>query len=77
MRVSKDQKVIGTLLSDKAPKKYQGKQVIVLNGKVYLPPDDDKKAGEFLYRLIKQHPKLTPTLTFVPKPGMYILLLNK
>ena len=77
MKISKDQKVIKTLLSDRAPKKYQGKEVVVIEGKVYLFPKDDKKAGEFLNSLIKKHPGSIPTLTFVTKPGMYILLANK
>lgn len=77
MRISKDQKLISTLLSGKPPKKYEGKQVAVFEGKIYLLPDDDKKSGEFISKLIKEHPKSIPTITYVPKQGTYILLTKK
>ncbi len=64
-----DEKIIQALHSEKAPKKYQGKEVVILGGRVYSLPEDDKKAQEFFYKLIKKFPKLTPTLTFIPKPG--------
>ena len=73
----KDEKIIQKLHSDKAPKKYQGKEVAVVAGKVYLMPEDDKKAGGFINKLLSKHPKLTPALTFVPKPGTYILFFKK
>lgn len=73
----KDEKIIQTLHSDKAPKKYQGKEVVVLGGRVYIMPEDDKKVGEFINKLIAKHPKLTPSLTFVPRPGTYILFMKR
>lgn len=73
----KDEKIIQTLHSDKAPKKYQGKQVAVFRGKTYLLPEDDKKSGEFINKLLKEHPKSTPTITFAPKHGTYILIAKK
>lgn len=73
----KDQKIISTLLSDKVPRKYQGKQVVVCGGEVYVLPREDKKAGDFINRLVEKHPGSTPTITFVPKQGTYILLIQK
>ena len=78
MKTQKDDKeIVNLLLSDKSPKKYEGKEVIVLGGKVYLLPDDDKNAGLFLNKLIKKNPSIIPTLVSVPRHGMYILLISK
>ena len=73
----RDEKIIQILHSDKAPKKYLGKQVAVFGGKAYLLPENDKKSGEFINKLLREHPKSIPTITFVPKHGTYILLINK
>ena len=73
----KDERIIKILHSDKAPKKYQGKEVVVLEGKIYVMPKDDKKVGEFINKLVAKHPNSTPALTFVPRPGAYILLVKK
>jgi len=71
---NKDETVIAALLSGKAPKKYQGKGVVVLKGKIYLLPDDDQKAKEFFDNLIAKNPKATPTLVDVPTHDIYILI---
>jgi len=74
----RDEKIIKILHSDKAPKKYQGKEVVVLGGKIYTFPKDDKKAGKLLNNLIKKFPGVTPTITFIPKPGtIYIMTTFK
>ena len=70
---SRDQ-IITNLLSGKMDKKYEGKQVVVFDNKVYLLPEDDKKSAKFVEKLIKKNPKSTPTIAFVPKEGSYILL---
>ena len=70
---TKDQ-IITSLLSGKMGKKYEGKQVVLFEGKVYVLPSDDLKSAKFLEELIKKYPKSTPTLAFVPKKGSYILL---
>lgn len=72
-----DEKLLTTLLSGKAAKKYEGKQVVIFQGEVYILPKDDKQANQFLNKLITKHPTITPTVTFVPKHGTYILILNK
>lgn len=64
-------KLLATLLSGKAPKKYEGKQVVVCAGQAYILPPNDRKAKKFLNRLITQNPGATPTITFVPKHGTY------
>lgn len=68
-----NEKILATLLSGKAAKKYEGKQVVVFGGEVYILPKNDSKAKQFLNKLIIEHPKITPTITFVPKHGTYIL----
>lgn len=74
MRISRDQKIISALLSNKAPKKYQGKEVVVLDGKVYQFPEDDKQAANFFNKLIKRNLGKTPTLVDVPKANMTYIL---
>lgn len=69
-----DKTVIAALLSGKGPKKYEGKEVVVLKGKVYLLPDDDQEAKEFFDNLIVKNPKATPTLVDVPTRDIYILI---
>lgn len=68
-----DDRILTSLLSGKTAKKYEGKQVIIIGGEVYILPKDDKKSKEILNRLISKHPKATPTITFVPKHGACIL----
>mgnify|MGYP001567248286 CR=1 FL=1 len=72
-----DQKTIANLLSGKVSKKYQGKEVVVMEGKVYLLPENDEQSKNLINKLIQEHPGLTPTITFVPKHGTYILLIQK
>ncbi len=71
-----DEKILTSLLSGKTAKKYEGKQVVIIGGEVYVLPQDDNKSKEVLNKLIAKHPKVTPTITFVPKHGTYILVLN-
>jgi len=68
-----DETIIAALLSGKAGKKYEGKEVVVLKGKVYILPDDDEESRDLLNNLIAKHPNATPTLVDVPRPGIYIL----
>lgn len=70
-------KILANLLSGKAAKKYEGKQVVIYGEKVYILPQDDNKSKDFFNKLITQHPKVTPTITFVPKHGTYILIVNR
>ena len=72
-----NEKILTILLSGKAAKKYEGKQVIILAGQVYILPDDDKKSQIVLNTLISKHPKSTPIITFVPRHGTYILIVKK
>lgn len=70
-------KILANLLSGKAAKKYEGKQVVIYGENVYILPQDDNKSKDFLNKLITQHPNATPTIAFVPKHGTYILIINK
>lgn len=70
-------KILASLLSGKADKKYEGKQVVIYGEDVYVLPQDDNKSKEFFNKLIVEHPKATPTITFVPKHGTYILIANR
>ena len=74
---TQDDKILTNLLSGKAGKKYEGKQVVIIGGEIYILPKDDKNSKEILNNLIAKHPKITPIITFVPKHGTYILILNK
>ena len=74
---TQEDKILTNLLSGRSAKKYEGRQVVVVGGKIYILPYDDKKSKELLNNLISKHPKSTPTITFVPKHGTYILILNK
>lgn len=74
---TQEDKILTNLLSGKSAKKYEGRQVVIVEGKVYVLPYDDKKSKEVINKLISKHPKAIPTVTFVPKAGTYILILNK
>lgn len=71
--MKQDEKIITAILSGRAARKYEGKEVVVCGGKIYPLPDNDNEAAEFFNKLIEEHPKITPTLTFVPRHGAYIL----
>ena len=64
-----DEKILTSLLSGKASKKYEGKQVVIFAGEIYVLPRNDDKSKEVLNQLIIKHPGVTPTVTFVPKHG--------
>ena len=70
--VSKDH-IIANLLSGKMGKKYEGKQVVLIDNKVHILPEDDLESARFVERLIKKNPKSIPTIAFVPNKGSYIL----
>lgn len=70
---SKDEKVLSFLLSGRAGKKYKGKQVVVFNGEVYILPEGDQEAAQFVSKLRKKNKKVMPILTFVPREETYIL----
>lgn len=72
-----NEQIIANLLSGKAAKKFEGKQVVVFQDDVYILPKNDARAKEFLNQLIAKYPNITPTITFVPKHGTYILILHK
>ncbi len=74
MKANQDQKIISSLLSGKAPKKYEGKEVVVQKGEIYILPSNDKGASNLLNSLIKKHSGIVPTLVSVPKHGTYILI---
>lgn len=69
---TKEDKILTNLLSGRTAKKYEGRQVVIVDEKVYVLPYDDKKSKEVLNKLMSKHPKSTPTITFVPKAGTYI-----
>ena len=75
-RVLLRDQTITNLLAGKMGKKYEGKQVVIIGGEVYILPDNDQKSARFLNELVKKNPKSTPTIAFVPKKGSYILILQ-
>lgn len=72
-----DEKILANLLSGKVSKKYEGRQVVIVEGEAYILPQDDSTSKKVLNKLIAKHPKATPTITFVPRHGTYILIVNK
>lgn len=74
---TQDDKILTNLLSGKAAKRYEGKQVVIIGGEAHILPRSDKKSKETINSLINKYPNTTPTITFVPKHGTYILVLNK
>ena len=72
MKNDKD-KIIDKLLSGKAEKKYQGKQVVIMGDQVHILPDDDRASVELVNKLEKKYPKQIPHLLFVPRSETYIL----
>lgn len=71
--MKKDEKIIAALLAGKVGKKYEGRGVVVCDGKIYPLPKDDEKAGKFFDQIIADNPTVTPTITFVPKRINYTL----
>jgi len=49
-----------------------GKHVIIMGDKTYTAKSGRGKT-ELLRRLIRQHPKITPLITFIPKADTLIL----
>ncbi len=70
------EKILANLLSGRAGKKYQGKQVIIFGNEVYILPEDDQKSASLVDQLIKKYPQAKPTITYVPCQGTYILFLK-
>lgn len=72
-KTSKNEQLIQTMFSGKKGKKYFGKHVAVVAGKVLLLPSDSHQAAELLDNLEVKY-KETPELVFVPQPETYILI---
>ena len=68
-----DKELIDRLLSGTAEEKYQGKQVVIMGGRIFILPEDDQKAVTLVEDLEKKHPNQIPHLVFVPRPETYIL----
>ena len=75
MKKKTKQQILSLLLSGKAAKRYQGKQVVVFDGRVYILPENDQEAGIFVNRLMERNPGIKPTLAFVPRAETYILII--
>jgi hypothetical protein len=65
--------LVDTLLSGIAEEKYQGKQVVVIGGQIFILPEDDRKATALVDNLEKKYPNQIPHLIFVPRSETYIL----
>jgi hypothetical protein len=75
MRGKDKEEILSMLLSGKVAKKYRGKQVVIFDRQVFILPENDEKAAKFVNSLIAKKPGITPTITFVPKQGTYILVI--
>jgi hypothetical protein len=65
--------LVDRLLSGIAEEKYQGKQVVVIGGQIFILPEDDWKATALVDDLEKKYPNQIPHLVFVPRSETYIL----
>lgn len=74
MKQKDKEKILSLLLSGKAAKKYQGKQVLIFDQDVHILPNNDKEAAKLVNSSIAKKPGITPTITFMPKHGTYIWL---
>ena len=70
-----DKKIVNQLLAGKVGQRYQGKQVIVCEGEIHVVPNSSQRVDQLLIQLTKKYPGSTPTVTFVPKPSTYILVV--
>ena len=61
------------LLSGAVQKKYQGKQLVIIAGKMFILPEDDTKAAKLVNRLEQKYPDEIPHLVSVPRPETYAL----
>lgn len=52
--------------------KYSGKHIIIMDDKVYATKTGQAKS-DLLKKLLKKHPKKTPTITYIPKEDTLIL----
>jgi len=75
MKKDIDKKILYQLLSGKKGKQYQGKQVIICAGDVFVVPGNRPAVDALMRKLAKNYPDITPTVTFVPKQATYILLV--
>lgn len=69
-----NEQLIQALFSGKKGKKYFGKHVAIINGKILLLPVNPQKASDLIDRLENKYQE-TPELVFVPRPETYILFL--
>jgi len=52
--------------------KYSGKHVIIIGGKVYTA-NSGKKHAKLIMKLVKEYPKETPLVAYIPKEDTLIL----
>ena len=69
-----NEQLIQALFSGRKGKKYFGKHVAIVQGKVLLLPVNPQEASTLLDRLETEYQEI-PELIFVPKPETYILFL--
>lgn len=55
---------------------YKGKHVILINGKIYTARTG-LTASKMLETLLEKYPKVSPTITYIPKADTLILLYRK
>jgi hypothetical protein len=72
-RSLQDTELVDRLLSGTAEERYQGKQVVVMGGQIFILPEDDRKAATLVEDLEKKYPNQIPHLVFVPRSEAYIL----
>lgn len=70
---AQNEEIVSKLLSGTAEVQYQGKQVVVIGGDVFILPDDDREAAALVEDLEEQHPDEIPQVVFVPHAGTYVL----
>ena len=55
--------------------KYQGKHIIIIDGKIYAAKTGKESARQ-LEELLKKYPKETPSITYIPKVDTLILICS-
>jgi len=67
----KPEQLVEKLLSGQAEEKYRGKQVVVIDERVFVLPEDDRESAALIEDLERQYPDQIPHLVFVPRSETY------
>lgn len=69
--MSQDQKLLHEAYKNP---KYSGKHIIIIGGKIHASRSGRRQFG-LLVKLVKEYPKETPTIAYIPKENTLILFI--